>query len=129
MIIQGFIGSENKGCIMMFGCGGSDYMVVLLVEVLYVFCVDIWIDVLGIYIIDLCVVFVVKCIDEIVFVEVVEMVIFGVKVLYLVMLLFVVCSDILVFVGFSKDLCVGGMLVCNKIENLLLFCVLVFCCN
>lgn len=128
VVIQGFIGSEVKGCIIIFGCGGSDYIVVLFGEVLNVICVDIWIDVLGIYIIDLCVVLVVKCIDVIVFEEVVEMVIFGVKVLYLVILLFVVCSDILVFVGFSKEFKVGGMLVCKIIENLLLFCVLVLCC-
>lgn len=98
----------------------------MLAEVLYVFRVDIWIDVSGIYIIDLRVVFVVKRIDEIAFVEAVEMVIFGVKVLYSVTLLFVVRSDISVFVGFSKDLRVGGTLVCNKIENSSLFRVLAF---
>lgn len=64
----------------------------------------IWIDVLGIYIIDFCVELNVKCIDIMVFNEVVEMVIFGVKVFYFVILLFVVCSNILVFVGLSKVL-------------------------
>lgn len=89
---------------MILGCGGLDYSVVLFVEVINVKSVYIWIDVVGIFSIDLCLCVKVSLIVCLSFDEVVEMVMFGVKVLYFVIILFVSCSYISVFVGLSCEL-------------------------
>lgn len=111
----------------MLGCGGLDFMVVLFVEVFDVELCEIWIDVIGVYIIDLCIILVVYLLFEFSFEEVVEMVIFGVKVLYFVIMEFVFCKDIKVFVGFSKELEKGGIWIVCDCEYELLYCVIICC--
>lgn len=65
----------------MLGCGGLDIMVVVFVVVFDVECCDIYIDVDGIYMIDLCISVKVCKLDKIVFEEMFEFVSLGVKVL------------------------------------------------
>lgn len=50
---------------------------------------------------------------EISFSEVLEMVNFGVKILYLFILFLVVCYGIFVFVGLLKELEKGGIWICK----------------
>lgn len=112
---------------MILGCGGFDFIVVLFVEVLDVEFCEIWIDVIGVYIIDLCIIEVVYFLLEFSFEEVVEMVIFGVKVLYFVIMELVLCKDIKVFVGLSKELEKGGMWIVCDCEYELFYCVIICC--
>lgn len=121
VITQGFIGSEAKGRTTTLGRGGSDYTAALLGEALHATRVDIWTDVPGIYTTDPRVVSAAKRIDVIAFEEAAEMATFGAKVLHPATLLPAVRSDILVFVGSSKDPKAGGTLVCKKTENPPLF--------
>lgn len=66
----------------MLGCGGFDIIVVVLVVVLKVDKCEIYIDVDGVYIVDLRIVLNVLKFKEIFYDEMLEFVIFGVKVFY-----------------------------------------------
>ncbi len=121
IITQGFIGSDVNGRTTTLGRGGSDYTAALLGEALSACRVDIWTDVPGIYTTDPRIVPAVKRIDRIAFEEAAEMATFGAKVLHPATLLPAVRSDILVFVGSSKDARAGGTLVCKKTEHPPLF--------
>lgn len=118
---QGFIGSDVNGRTTTLGRGGSDYTAALLGEALSACRVDIWTDVPGIYTTDPRIVPAAKRIDRIAFEEAAEMATFGAKVLHPATLLPAVRSDILVFVGSSKDARAGGTLVCKKTEHPPLF--------
>lgn len=121
IITQGFIGSDVNGRTTTLGRGGSDYTAALLGEALSACRVDIWTDVPGIYTTDPRIVPAAKRIDRIAFEEAAEMATFGAKVLHPATLLPAVRSDILVFVGSSKDARAGGTLVCKKTEHPPLF--------
>ena len=121
IITQGFIGSDVNGRTTTLGRGGSDYTAALLGEALSACRVDIWTDVPGIYTTDQRIVPAAKRIDRIAFEEAAEMATFGAKVLHPATLLPAVRSDILVFVGSSKDARAGGTLVCKKTEHPPLF--------
>lgn len=54
VLMVGFIVGNEKGELVVFGCNGFDYFVVVLVVCLCVDCCEIWMDVDGVYICDLC---------------------------------------------------------------------------
>lgn len=83
IVVVGFQGVMEDGGIMMFGWGGFDIMVVVFVAVLGVDKCDIYIDVLGVFMIDLWYVWLVRKLVGIFYDEMLEFVNFGVGVFYL----------------------------------------------
>lgn len=57
LVISGFVVCFDCGVMIYFGCGGFDLMVVFVVVVFGVDVLEIWIDVDGVLIVDLCDVF------------------------------------------------------------------------
>lgn len=92
LIIQGFILWYVDGGIVIFGCGGLDILVVYFGVLFGVSWVEIWIDVLGMFsvnlkdVLDVCLLI---CLD---YYEVQEIVIIGVKVFYLCLIK--LCCDV-----------------------------------
>lgn len=74
------------GLIIILGCGGLDYIVVLIVVGFDVSVIEIWMDVDGVFIVDFCKVKWAFIIFSMIYVEVMEMFYFGVKVIYLLIL-------------------------------------------
>lgn len=54
VLMVGFIVGNEKGELVVFGCNGFDYFAVVLAVCLCVDCCEIWMDVDGVYICDLC---------------------------------------------------------------------------
>lgn len=90
VLMVGFIVGNEKGELVVFGCNGFDYFVVVLVVCLCVDCCEIWMDVDGVYICDLCQVFDVRLLKLMFYQEVMEFFYFGVKVFYFCIIIFIV---------------------------------------
>lgn len=99
----GFQGIFLDNWIFMFGWGGLDISVVVVVVVIKVDCCDIYMDVDGVYIMDLCIVFKVQWFDWVFFEEMFEMVLLGVKVLQVCLVEMVMVYGVCIFVCFSFD--------------------------
>lgn len=63
VLMVGFMVGNEKGELVLLGCNGLDYLVVCLVVCLNVECCEIWMDVDGVYICDLCLVLDVICLE------------------------------------------------------------------
>lgn len=87
----------------MFGWGGFDIIVVVLVVVFKVKKCDIYMDVIGVYMTDLWVVKDVYKLDEIFYDEMLEFVNFGVGVLYLCVVEFVKNYNVVLEVCLSME--------------------------
>lgn len=125
VIIMGFQGVDLDGYIMMLGWGGFDMLVVVVVVVLGVEECLIYIDVDGVYMIDLCVVEEVCCFDCVMFEEMLEMVSFGLKVLQICLVEFVgkyqvkmcvLLSLIDLLIVFDEEMCLGILIIFEEDE-------------
>lgn len=99
VIVVGFQGFNCDICdIIMFGWGGLDIMVVVLVVVFGVDVCEIYSDVDGIFIVDLCVILKVQKFDYVFSEEMFEFVVNGVKVLYICVVEYVCCYGVFIYV-------------------------------
>lgn len=57
VVVIGFVVCDWCDCVIIFGCNGSDYFGVIFVVLFNVDELYIWIDVDGVLLVDLCVVF------------------------------------------------------------------------
>lgn len=96
---------------MNLGRGGFDYIVVVIVVVFDVDSLEIWMDVDGFMIVDLCVISMVYIISELIYVEVIEFCNFGVKVVYLFIIYLVCYKNILILIKNIFNLDVQGMVI------------------
>lgn len=99
-VLVGYQGIICEVELCMLGCGGIDFLAVVLVVVLYV-CCDIYIDVDGVYMIDFCIELGVICLDVVSYDEMLELVSQGVKVLQLCFVEYVKVQGVQMKVVFS----------------------------
>lgn len=131
VVVVGFQGVDGNGNIIMLGCGGFDIIGVVLVVVLKVDECQIYIDVDGVYIIDLCVVLQVCWLDKIIFEEMLEMVSFGFKVLQIWVVEFVGKYNVLLCVLYSFQEGLGIFIIIDDeeefMEQLIIFGIVFNC--
>lgn len=103
VVVQGFIGSDEKGNTTTLGRGGSDYSAALIAEALDADVLEIWTDVTAIYTTDPRIVPDARPITEISFDEAAELSVFGAKVLHPATMVPAVRKNIKVYVGSSMN--------------------------
>ncbi len=101
VVLQGFIGSDERGNTTTLGRGGSDYSAALLAEAADADVLEIWTDVTAIYTTDPRIVKTAKPITEISFDEAAELSVFGAKVLHPATMVPAIRKNIRVYVGSS----------------------------
>lgn len=112
----GFVVVNEVGEKVILGCNGLDYFVVVLVVCIDVECCEIWIDVDGVYNVDLNQVEGVVLFDKLIYQEVMELFYFGVKVLYFKIIGLIVQYYIFCLIKNIFNFSVLGILISNEVS-------------